>query len=201
MKNTAFSINRDFPQEIVSARKGLWPEFKNVRQAYPDKRVNLVYPAKIIIDGRVHANAFPDWDPTINRSRIHSNSTPTTQSASSLGPRVSPATHPVHSSSQPATTTPINTCPISDLHNSRDVSAPMQIVDASTDKPAVQQQECVPANGTQVNHALHVQPNNPRNCTQSPLIRAKSATPRARQESKSPNPARRQRQQIGRAHV
>ena len=196
LKNTAFSINRDFPQEIVSARKGLWPEFKKVRQAYPDKRVNLVFPAKIIIDGRVHANAFPDWDASINRSsRIQTNSTPPTQSASSFRPRVSTASQPAHSLIQQATTTPTNTCPIPDLHNSRVVSASMQTVDASTDKPAFQQQACVPGNGTtQVNHALHVQPINPWNCTQSALNRVKSATPRARQESKSPNPVRRQRQ-------
>ena len=61
LKGTKYSINRDYPQEIVNARKTLWKEYKSLKSENPDKRVKIVYPAKILMNGRVVRDAFPQW--------------------------------------------------------------------------------------------------------------------------------------------
>ena len=71
LKDTNYSINRDFPQEIVSARKSLWENYKTLKQRNPDKRVNMAYPAKIIMNDRVIYDAFPHWDTIMKGQRVH----------------------------------------------------------------------------------------------------------------------------------
>ena len=71
LKGSKYSINRDYPQEIVNARKSLWKEYKSLKSNNPDKRVHLVYPAKILMDGRVVSDAFPLWGEVMNGQRIN----------------------------------------------------------------------------------------------------------------------------------
>lgn len=44
---TYFSINKDFPREIASARKSLWHRYKSTRHIHRKSKVILVYPAKL----------------------------------------------------------------------------------------------------------------------------------------------------------
>ena len=69
LKGTSFSINRDYPMEITNARRTLWPQFKSAR-AHPTNRVSIVYPAKLLVNGRVACDMFPDWDLIMKGSRI-----------------------------------------------------------------------------------------------------------------------------------
>ena len=70
LKGSKFSINRDYPQEIVNARKKLWNEYKSLKSEHPDKRVSLVYPAKLLLNGRVIRDAFPHWSEMMKGNRI-----------------------------------------------------------------------------------------------------------------------------------
>ena len=69
LKGTTFSINRDYPLEITNARKILWPHFKEARNI-PYNRVTIGYPAKLIVNGVVTRDLFPDWDNILRGSRI-----------------------------------------------------------------------------------------------------------------------------------
>ena len=69
LKGTTFSINRDYPLEITNARKMLWPHFKEAR-SIPYNRVTIGYPAKLIVNGVVTQDLFPDWDNILRGSRI-----------------------------------------------------------------------------------------------------------------------------------
>lgn len=69
LKGTTYSINRDYPLEITNARKTLWPQFKEAR-SIPYNRVTIGYPAKLIVNGVVTWDLFPDWDNILRGSRI-----------------------------------------------------------------------------------------------------------------------------------
>jgi hypothetical protein len=81
LKYTNYNINRDFPQEITNARKSIWNKFKDLKSKFPERKINLVYPAKVIMDGKVVINAFPDWDYYMRGNRITPPLTETNQSA------------------------------------------------------------------------------------------------------------------------
>lgn len=70
LKGTKYNINRDYPQEIANARRVLWPEYKKLRENYPDSKVGLAYPAKIILDGKVYADMFPHWNLIMKGDRL-----------------------------------------------------------------------------------------------------------------------------------
>ncbi|MEW8548621.1 MAG: hypothetical protein AB2693_34400 [Candidatus Thiodiazotropha sp.] len=70
LKDTNFSISRDYPLEIIRARKTLWPEYKQIKVQNPNAKVAIVYPAKLIINGRVVKDLFPEWDNVLRGSRI-----------------------------------------------------------------------------------------------------------------------------------
>jgi hypothetical protein len=70
LRGTNFNINRDFPKEIVDARKSLWPEYKRLRAAYKESKISIVYPAKLVKDGRVMHDAFPQWNLVMQGNRI-----------------------------------------------------------------------------------------------------------------------------------
>ena len=70
LKDSSFSISRDFPMEILRARKTLWPEYKQIKLQNPSAKVVLVYPAKLLVNQRVVKDLFPEWDSLINGSRI-----------------------------------------------------------------------------------------------------------------------------------
>lgn len=70
LKGTDFNINRDFPKEIVSARKMLWPEYKRLRTIFPDSKISIVYPAKLVKDNITVADMFPNWKPFLQNDRV-----------------------------------------------------------------------------------------------------------------------------------
>lgn len=70
LKGTTISINRDFPKEIVTARKALWPEYKNLRSQNPNGKVKLVYPAKLVNGSRVIKDMFPLWSTVMQGNRV-----------------------------------------------------------------------------------------------------------------------------------
>ena len=69
LRGTPISISRDYPNEITNARKSLWPQFKSER-ANPSNRVSMVYPAKLLVNGVVVSDKFPEWDRIMRGSRI-----------------------------------------------------------------------------------------------------------------------------------
>ena len=70
LKDIEYSISRDYPLEITRARKTLWPDFKCANTQNPSAKVSIGYPAKIIVNGVVMLDLFPEWDNIIYGSRI-----------------------------------------------------------------------------------------------------------------------------------
>ena len=70
LRGTEYGISRDYPSEISKARQSLWKQYKTTREANPRKKVTLEFPARIYVDGVVVADAFPDWYPILQGSRI-----------------------------------------------------------------------------------------------------------------------------------
>ena len=70
LRDTDYSVNRDFPTEISRARKLLWPKLKQIRERNPLSKASLGYPAKIILDGQAVEDMFPEWDSILRGSRI-----------------------------------------------------------------------------------------------------------------------------------
>lgn len=64
------SVDYDFPKEIQEARSRLWPKYKQCRAQFPNSKVSLVYPAKLIRDGRVVHDEFPDWNFYMRANRL-----------------------------------------------------------------------------------------------------------------------------------
>lgn len=60
LKGTFFRIERDYPTEIADARQRLWPKCKAERVKYPRSRVSIVYPAKLVRNGKTIVDEFPD---------------------------------------------------------------------------------------------------------------------------------------------
>ena len=55
LKGSPFAI----PAEIRTARGKLWDDFKNAKSQ--NLRARIVYPAKLVVDGRVVRDMFPEW--------------------------------------------------------------------------------------------------------------------------------------------
>lgn len=70
LKSTPFSICYDLPKEINDARKRLWAELKSVKARDPRVKFQIVYPAKLVIDGKVVRDEFPDWNNVMKGSRL-----------------------------------------------------------------------------------------------------------------------------------
>lgn len=70
LKSTPFSICYDLPKEINDARKKLWVELKAVKARNPRVKFQIVYPAKLVIDGKVVRDEFPDWNDVMKGSRV-----------------------------------------------------------------------------------------------------------------------------------
>ena len=69
LKNTPHAVDRDYPPEIATARKRLWPEVKRLRSlAGSTDNIQLKYPAKIVKNGQTVQDAFPYWDTLIKAS-------------------------------------------------------------------------------------------------------------------------------------
>ena len=70
LKDTDFSMSIDYPLEITRARRTLWPEYKHIKSQNPLAKVEIVYPAKLLVNGRVEKDLFPEWDTVLSGSRI-----------------------------------------------------------------------------------------------------------------------------------
>lgn len=70
LKGTPFSIDYDYPPEIREARNNLWPRLKEIRRNNPRSRVNIVFPAKLIVDDRLEEDALPDWNKNVRANRL-----------------------------------------------------------------------------------------------------------------------------------
>ncbi|MCG8048310.1 MAG: hypothetical protein N0E48_22285 [Candidatus Thiodiazotropha endolucinida] len=62
-------VSRDYPKEIVTARSQLWPRYKAEKGKNPRAKVSIGFPAKLVINGRVVEDKFPDWFPVLRGSR------------------------------------------------------------------------------------------------------------------------------------
>lgn len=69
-RDTDFSINRDFPPEIVNARSNLWAEYKQQKLKRPGGSVYIGFPAKLVVGGKVIRDEFPDWKEVLKGSRV-----------------------------------------------------------------------------------------------------------------------------------
>ena len=69
LRGSEISISRDYPSEITSARKLLWPKYKEAR-SNPMNQVTMAYPAKLIVNGTVTMDMFPDWNAVMKGKQI-----------------------------------------------------------------------------------------------------------------------------------
>ena len=70
LRNTRFSIDYDLPKEIGDARKRLWSESKQIRLDDPRAKTQIVYPAKLLVDGKLVRDEFPDWNVALRGNRV-----------------------------------------------------------------------------------------------------------------------------------
>ena len=70
LKGTGYGVNRDLPKEILDARKPLWTKYKEEKTADPLAKLTIAYPAKLIKNGRVIADALPEWHSIMKKSRF-----------------------------------------------------------------------------------------------------------------------------------
>lgn len=65
---TRFEIDRDYAKEITSASKSLWAQYKHEKQN-PRTNAKLVYPAKLIVNGKCIAVEYPYWHDVLHMNR------------------------------------------------------------------------------------------------------------------------------------
>lgn len=70
LQGSNFGINRDYPQEIVNARKPLFKEKKELKNQFPSAKLSIQFPAKLIKDGHVIRDMFPNWHNVLKRDRL-----------------------------------------------------------------------------------------------------------------------------------
>lgn len=68
LRGSRYSITKDYPKEIVAARQRLMPQYKAER-LNRNNRVSIEYPAKLLVNGRVVADEFPDWYQVLEHDR------------------------------------------------------------------------------------------------------------------------------------
>ena len=73
LKNTAYSVCRDYPKEITEARNKLWPHYRKAREN-PSAKVSIRYPARLVINGATTHDMFPDWFRVLNGNRVQTSS-------------------------------------------------------------------------------------------------------------------------------
>lgn len=70
LKGTPFSVDFDFPREIQEARGRLWSRLKQLRHENPRSKVQIVYPAKLLQDGRLVHDELPEWNRYVGSNRL-----------------------------------------------------------------------------------------------------------------------------------
>ena len=48
-------------QGLNGGQKGLWSKYKEVKNIIPSARVSIQYPARLVVNGYVACDIFPDW--------------------------------------------------------------------------------------------------------------------------------------------
>ena len=71
LQGTDYGVSRDYQKEIVAARSELWPRYKIERSKFPRSKVTIGFPTKLVINGRVVQDKFPDWFLVLRGSRHH----------------------------------------------------------------------------------------------------------------------------------
>ena len=70
LKGKPFSVDYDLPREIQEARARLWSQYKLIKRDAPQSKVQIVYPAKLIQDGKLIRDEMPDWNKYTKISRL-----------------------------------------------------------------------------------------------------------------------------------
>ena len=68
LRGKPFSVTRDYPLEIVKARRTLMPQYIKEKQNRQNK-VSNEYPARLIVNGKTVSDAFPDWYTVLQQDR------------------------------------------------------------------------------------------------------------------------------------
>ena len=63
-RGSGFSVTRDYPREIVTARQRLMQRHRTEKQN--GSKISIEYPAGLVVNGRTVANESPDWYQTLN---------------------------------------------------------------------------------------------------------------------------------------
>lgn len=66
LKGTGKGITRDFPIEILSARRRLYPKLRELRVTH-GSQASIRYPAKIVVNGTTVEDEFPNWFHFLNK--------------------------------------------------------------------------------------------------------------------------------------
>ena len=70
LKGTKFRVDRDYPREIVEARKRLQFSEKAEQARRRGSRIQVKYPARLFIDGQLVIDEFPEWFDCMKVNRI-----------------------------------------------------------------------------------------------------------------------------------
>ena len=70
LQGKGYRVERDFPVEIAEARRSLWAKLKTEKDKHPRSKLTIAYPAKLVKNGRVIADEFPDWFKVLRTSRV-----------------------------------------------------------------------------------------------------------------------------------
>ncbi|XP_052799295.1 uncharacterized protein LOC128230907 [Mya arenaria] len=70
LRGKSYGIDRQYPQEIMEARKDLYNSQSAEDARQNRKKVQIRYPARLYIEGRFVADRFPDWFTILRGSRI-----------------------------------------------------------------------------------------------------------------------------------
>ena len=73
LQGTRYGINRDYPREIIDARKPLFEEKKRLKSQNPNATISIQYPAKLVMNGRVIKDKFPQWLTVMRSDRLDMN--------------------------------------------------------------------------------------------------------------------------------
>ena len=103
LRNSPYSVTRDYPLEIKNKRKRLMPTFLKERQNKNNK-ISIEYPARLVINGKTVIDEFPDWHIVLNQDRyqlVNVLNDPSTYAQIQTGqyqapPRIVPVPVPAH---------------------------------------------------------------------------------------------------------
>ena len=71
LKGSSFGLDRDYPKEIAVARKELYASSEACEGRRNRLRVQIKFPAKLYIEGRLVRDKFPGWFNIMNQSRTN----------------------------------------------------------------------------------------------------------------------------------